>query len=493
MSSKIWSAALNGLKSYLISVEAASGGGDFGAIKIIGLPDAILSESRERIRSSLRQSGLPYPKRKITVNLGPADIKKSGSFYDLPIIISILALQNHFLFDFSDRLLDGELSLSGEIKPLRAITPFILAAKKYGLKKAIIPLENISEASLLDFPVIPVKNLTQLLEILYKKQIPPSWRKKEIIPKGTSVSLQIKGQNKAKRALEISAAGGHHLLFSGRPGIGKTALINFLPQLLPEPEKKEKEDILNIAAIAKINNLEYPLINKRPFRRPPSNISPGVLSGSSRSLFAELSLAKHGLLFLDELPNFSSATLACLYQALDEGYYNSLQQKSYERLAADFILAAAMNPCPCGLFEEKPGLCCCSQEQIRHYRRHLSQAFLERFDLQIKLTSSEKEATNNNDYQINKEKIISARKKQEKRFGAKKHNASLNTEELLRYLKIEQKANSLAEKAFKKWRLSPRSQQKVLKISQTIADLRDAAEIQENDIAEALQYRQFDL
>jgi len=521
MSLKVLSAALIGLEAEIIEVEADSGGGDFGQIAIIGLPDASVSEARERVKSALRNCPYEFPRRKITINLAPANIKKHGPAHDLAIAISILALKNQLQADFKDCLFIGELSLSGELRPVSGVLAIALKMKKLKIKNLFIPTKNKEEAGLIDdINIFPINNLTELINHLchkatiqmFKTQIDnhnyedasqldktSNSADKRTISKNEPAEFDfafIKGQEKAKRALEIAAAGGHNILLIGPPGSGKTLLAQTMLSIMPDLSKNEILEITNIYSIAGELKNSHALITKRPFRSPHHSASnTSLVGGGSWPRPGEISLAHRGLLFLDEFPEFSRSTLENLRQPLESGVITINRALSSLKFPCQFILIAAMNPCPCGYYGDKQVKCSCQQKQVLNYRHKVSGPMLDRIDLHVSLTRLNFEKLINKDLAENslaiKKRVIRARKKQFNRLANYNNplNGQMNSRTADKFCQLNQDSLLLLKEAIYKLNLSSRAYYKILKIARTIADLDSAENISIEHLAEALQYR----
>lgn len=496
MSKKILTAAIHGLSAEIIKVEADSGGGEFGQITIVGLPDTAVSEARERVKSALKNCGYNYPKRKITVNLAPAHFKKQGSAYDLPIALCILNLNNNFHFNFADAFFCGELSLDGEVRSLRSVLPLVLAAKKAGLKSAFIPSDNATEASLIPGIIIyPLTSLKQLLAYLkngtdlatYKNNL-----NKKISSSVANPWESIKGQARAKRALSIAAAGGHNLIMFGPPGSGKSLLANSLAKILPDLNDQEQLEIAQIYSIIGEFNKIAQNLNRPPFRAPHHNASVAAILGGGRGPKpGEITLAHHGVLFLDEFLEFPRIILDSLRQPLEQKRILISRAEQHLYYPANFQLIAALNPCPCGYFGDQKINCVCTNHSINRYQQKISGPLWDRFDLQIniqRISPQELAETNNSADLSPITAIKKARERQIKRQGQK--NANISDKYLQTWQKDNPKTEKLALQAMETLNLSARAYQRLFRVARTIADLDNSTLISPEHLAEALSYRQ---
>ncbi len=500
MLGKVTSCAVVGLDGVLIQVEVDISRG-LPSMTIVGLPDAAVQESRERVRAAIKNSGLPFPSSRVTVNLAPADIRKAGPAYDLPIAVGILLASEQIYGDVGGAIVMGELSLDGGVRHVSGVLPMANLANQEEFTTLFVPAEDAAEASLIEgLTVYPVENLLQLVDHLsgHKKLSPyePDFSLDSDPPPYTTDLAEVKGQAHVKRALEIAASGAHNLLFSGPPGSGKTLIARSMPGILPGLTIEEALDVTRIYSVADQLSPDEPLIRHRPFRAPHHTVSyAGLIGGGRWPSPGEISLAHRGVLFLDELPEFGNRMLEMLRQPLEDKIVSISRSAGSLSYPANFILVGSMNPCPCGFYSDPEKECTCSMTMVKRYQKRISGPLMDRIDIHVEVPRvpfeklSDKR-TGESSATV-RERVEAARAIQRERFVDTpfQTNADMGPAEIRRFCHIDATGTNLLKAAMQQMQLSARAYHRILKLARTIADLAGESDIQTPHIAEAIQYR----
>jgi magnesium chelatase family protein len=503
---KVYAAALQGIDATIVTIEVNSSRG----IKffLVGLPDSAVKESHERIISALQVNGYRFPSRQIVVNMAPADIRKEGSAYDLPLAIGILASAGEVSEEkLSKYLIMGELSLDGSLQPIKGALPIAISARAQGYEGFILPKQNAREAAVVNnLNVYGVENIKEVIEFFNgERELEPTIvnTREEFYQHQSNFPFDfadVKGQENVKRALEVAAAGGHNVIMIGAPGSGKSMMAKRLPSILPPLSLGESLETTKIHSVAGKLSKNDSLIATRPFRAPHHTISQvAMVGGGSNPQPGEISLAHNGLLFLDELPEFNRSVLEVLRQPLEDRHISISRAKYSLDYPASFMLVASMNPCPCGYYNHPTKACVCNPGQVHRYLNRISGPLLDRFDLQIEIVpvpfekmAEQKQAENSATI---RERVVKARKIQEERFANHPGiycNAQMESKLLHQYANPDEKGLNLLRTAMTRLNLSARAYDRILKVARTIADLEATEAIQPNHIAEAISYRNLD-
>jgi len=501
--SKVYSMGLFGMNAFMVEVEADLSSG-LPRFDLVGLPDSSVNESRERVRSAIKNCGLDFPISRITVNLAPADFKKEGSIYDLPILVALLLASEQLKCKTNDCAFLGEVSLSGDVRHIKGVLPMVIKAKNAGILSVFLPYDNIAEASVVEgIDVFPIKHVKELLSHLNKENLLTPYVAKSFEEYNNIEPMpdfcDVKGQFEAKRALEVAAAGGHNVMMIGPPGSGKSMLAKRIPSILPDMSFEEAIETTEIYSVAGALKSGTSLIKQRPFRSPHHTVSAAGLSGGGAiPKPGEISLSHNGVLFLDELPEFARSSMETLRQPIEDGTITISRAAGTLSYPCSVMLICAMNPCPCGFFGLPNRPCTCPNGAAAKYLSRVSGPLLDRLDIHIEVAPVEFDQLSDETYgekseQIRK-RVNEARQLQRKRFKGTEINcnARMTSSMVREFCKLTPIAKKLLKDAFERLGMSARAYDKVLKIALTIADLDHSDIIDSQHIAEAIQYRSLD-
>ncbi len=500
MLNKIRSLGLQGIYGYEVTAECDLAGG-LPNFDIVGLPDAAVKEARERVRAAIKNSGFSFPVGRITVNLAPANLRKSGTVYDLPILVGILSAGGQLCWEDPDCAFVGELSLGGALRPVVGMLPMALAAKAAGVKRLYVPKSSAAEATIAEgLEVYPVETVAQLAAHL-AGDVPispaPPWQGAATAQPLPDFS-EVRGQEQVKRALEIAAAGGHNLAMIGPPGSGKSMLARRLPSILPPLNRREALEATQVHSVMGLTSQEQPLLTARPFRAPHHTISSVGMAGGGNPYPkpGEISLAHHGVLFLDEMPEFHKDVLEVLRQPMEEGKISVVRAAGTESYPSRFMLVCAMNPCKCGWYGHPSGRCRCTPGEVKKYLGKLSGPLLDRIDLfaqvpPLEFSNLADRSPGESSASV-RARVVQARERQEARFGpdGPACNAEMGQEEIRQFCALDGAGQAVMQGAYTHMGLTARSYDRILRVARTIADLDGAETIAAAHLAEAIQYRE---
>ncbi len=493
---------ITGIRGCTVTAECYISNGLPG-FDIVGLPDMAVKEARERVRAAAKNSGATFPASRITVNLAPANLKKAGTHYDLPILLSILCAAGSARKPKATSAFLGEVSLEGTLRPVSGVLPMALAAKREGIRALFVPAENAAEATLARGPAVyGIRNVKELIQALNGEitlEPEPPWEPCYDAPEGPDFK-DVLGQETVKRALEVAAAGSHNVLLIGPPGSGKSMLSKRLPSVLPEMTWEESLEVTQIYSVMGMLSEKEPLVTRRPFRSPHHTISnAGLAGGGTNPRPGEISLAHKGVLFLDELPEFRKDTLDMMRQPLEDGQVTIARVSGAAVYPAEFMLVCAMNPCKCGWYGDASGRCTCSDQAVENYRGRISGPLLDRIDIVVEVPAVKFEElrarAQAEPSSAVKQRVDEARKRQHQRFAGNGSmcNARMGPEQMRKFCALDEESAQLMKDAFDAMGLTARSYDRILKVARTIADLEGSEKIQPQHIAEAIQYRAVNL